>query len=376
MLLLLLTAAPNTQTDKMKKLTLVYILCSIVPFPVLTAFLDHTPPSPPATSADSSFPRPANFPEPLYKFSSNKYNKIAVELGRRLFYDGQLSKNGTVSCGTCHIQATAFSHHGHRLSHGIYDSIGARNAPALQNLAWAPAFMWDGGVTDLDLQPLVPINSHVEMGESMDNVLIKLRKDFDYPAYFQAAFGSREITTARVMQALSQFMNTLVSANSKYDRVMRGEGAAFTAEEARGYAVFKAQCASCHQEPLFTDHSFRNNGLYPYSDDAGRMTVTTLPGDKYRFKVPSLRNIDLTAPYMHDGRFKNLDFVLQHYSSGVQQTDNLDPLLVQPSGRTGLPLTDDDRQVLKAFLHTLTDSVFTRNKALAEVNICPQCIRY
>ncbi|WP_276483869.1 cytochrome-c peroxidase [Paraflavitalea pollutisoli] len=364
----------------MKKLTLVYIIMGIVLAQVLTGFLRPAVPSYDGIaslpySADS-FPRPANFPEPLYNFNNNSYNKIKIELGRRLFYDGLLSKNGTVSCGTCHIQATAFSHHGHRLSHGIHDSVGARNAPALQNLAWASNFMWDGGVTDLDLQPLVPINSHVEMGESMDSVLIKLRKDFNYSTYFNAAFGSQQITTARVMQALSQFMASMVSANSKYDRVMRHEGASFTPEESKGYTIFKSKCASCHQEPLFTDHSFRNNGLYPYSDDAGRMTITTQTTDKYRFKVPSLRNIELTAPYMHDGRFKNLDFVLQHYSHEIQQTDNLDPLLVQSSGRPGLPLSPDDRGALKAFLHTLTDSVFTRNKALSEVNICPDCIRY
>ena len=143
----------------MKKLTLVYIVMGLVLVQVLSGFLSLDASLPRwlvASSVTDSFPRPANFPAPLYNFKDNPYNKIKVELGRRLFYDGLLSKNGTVSCGTCHIQATAFSHHGHRLSHGIYDSVGARNAPALQNLAWANTFMWDGGVTDLDLQPLVP----------------------------------------------------------------------------------------------------------------------------------------------------------------------------------------------------------------------------
>ncbi|MDF2191675.1 cytochrome c peroxidase [Paraflavitalea sp. CAU 1676] len=360
----------------MKKFTILYIILGILLTATLSGFLDYDPAQQWHATADSTFPQPANFPAPVYKFANNKYSTIKVELGRRLFYDGQLSKNGTISCGTCHIQSTAFSHHGHRLSHGINDSVGSRNAPPLQNLAWATSFMWDGGVSDLDLQPLVPISSHVEMGESIDSVLYKLRRDPYYPAYFGAAFGSRDITTARLMQALSQFMTAMISANSKYDRVMRGEGPTFTPEEAQGYTVFKAQCASCHKEPFFTDHSFRNNGLYPYSDDVGRMTITTLPADKYRFKVPSLRNIALTAPYMHDGRFKNLDFVLQHYTSDVQSTDNLDPLLTQASGRTGLTLTGNDKLALKAFLHTLTDSSFMRNKSLGEVNICPQCIRY
>ncbi|AXY72647.1 cytochrome-c peroxidase [Paraflavitalea soli] len=361
----------------MKKWSLVYICMTLVLAATLSGFLKQDELTYFSTLADSTFPRPSNFPAPVYDFSKNKFTKIKVELGRRLFYDGILSKNGTISCGTCHIQAAAFSHHGHRLSHGIFDSLGARNAPALQNLAWAKAFMWDGGVPDLDLQPLVPITSHVEMGESMANVVEKISKDPYYPTYFGAAFGNREITTARVMQALSQFMAAMVSANSKYDKVMRKEDSVtFTDTEAKGYAVFKAQCASCHKEPFFTDFSFRNNGLYPYSEDYGRMGITTRQSDKYRFKVPSLRNVALTAPYMHDGRFKNLDFVLQHYVIDIQPTDNIDPLLMQPSGRTGLPLTPADKEALKAFLYTLTDSTFLKNKGLAEVNICPSCIRY
>lgn len=361
----------------MKKWSLIYICMTLVLAALLSGFLKVRELPYNGTLADSTFPQPSNFPAPVYDFAKNKFTKIKVELGRRLFYDGILSKNGTISCGTCHIQAAAFSHHGHRLSHGIFDSLGARNAPALQNLAWAKAFMWDGGVPDLDLQPLVPITSHVEMGESMENVVEKIRKDPYYPVYFGAAFGNREITTARVMQALSQFMAAMVSANSKYDKVMRKEDSlTFTEMEAKGYTVFKTQCASCHKEPFFTDFSFRNNGLYPYSEDYGRMGITTQQSDKYRFKVPSLRNITLTAPYMHDGRFKNLDFVLQHYIIDVQATDNIDPLLMQPSGRTGLPLTPADKEALKAFLNTLTDSTFLRNKGLSEVNICPSCIRY
>jgi cytochrome c peroxidase len=361
----------------MKKWSFVYICMTLVLVAILSGFLKQEELPYNSILADSSFPQPSNFPPPVYDFSKNKFTKIKVELGRRLFYDGILSKNGTISCGTCHIQAAAFSHHGHRLSHGIFDSLGARNAPALQNLAWAKAFMWDGAVPDLDLQPLVPITSHVEMGESMENVVAKIRKDPYYPLYFNAAFGNQEISTARVMQALSQFMAAMVSANSKYDKVMRKEDSVvFTEPEAKGYAVFKAQCASCHKEPFFTDFSFRNNGLYPYSEDYGRMGITTQQGDKYRFKVPSLRNIALTAPYMHDGRFKNLDFVIQHYMIDVQATDNIDPLLMQPSGRTGLSLAPADKEALKAFLYTLTDSAFLKNKGLAEVNICPSCIRY
>ena len=360
----------------MRKMPYIYVLMGLVLTGLLSGFLQGAPAVHVFNNQDSTFPQPANFPPPVYDLSKNKFNKIKIELGRRLFYDGTLSKNGTVSCGTCHIQASAFSHHGHRLSHGIFDSLGARNAPALQNLAWATSFMWDGGVKDLDLQPIVPITNHVEMGESVESVVEKIKRDQYYPLYFNAAFGSREITTARVMQALSQFMVAMVSANSKYDKVVRKEGVAFTKEEAAGYKVFQQKCATCHAEPFFTDFSFRNNGLYPYSEDFGRMGITSEPGDKYRFKVPSLRNIALTAPYMHDGRFKELDFVLTHYAQDVQLTDNIDPSLVQSSGRAGIPLTPADKEALKSFLYTLTDSAFVRNKGLGEVNICPQCIRY
>jgi cytochrome c peroxidase len=359
----------------MNKMRIIYGCAVLVLVGLLSGFLQHSPSSFAGPYADS-FPQPTHFPRPVYDLSKNQYNKTKVALGRRLFYDGTLSKNGTVSCGTCHIQASAFSHHGHRLSHGIFDSLGARNAPALQNLAWATSFMWDGGVNDLDLQPLVPISSHVEMGESVEAVVNKIKQDAYYPTYFYAAFGNREITTARVMQALSMFMSTMISANSKYDQVIRKAGVAFTPEEATGYTLFKNKCASCHSEPFFTDFSFRNNGLYPYSQDFGRMGVTSQPTDKYRFKVPSLRNIFLTAPYMHDGRFKDIDQVLEHYAAGVQLTDNIDPLLLQSSGRAGLPLSNTDRIALKAFLHTLTDTSFTNNPKLGEVNICPQCIRY
>lgn len=360
----------------MKKMSVIYIVGALVLVWLLSGFLKFEGQPYGINAADSTFPLPSNFPAPVYNFSKNRFTKIKIELGRRLFYDGTLSKNGTVSCGTCHIQASAFSHHGHRLSHGIFDSLGARNAPALQNLAWATSFMWDGGVNNLDLQPLVPITSHVEMGESVESVTEKLQKDPYYPTYFAAAFGSRQITTARVMQALSQFMSAMVSANSKYDKVIRNEGAVFTNEEAKGYTLFKAKCASCHQEPFFTDFSFRNNGLSIYSEDKGRMGITSLDSDKNKFKVPSLRNIFLTAPYMHDGRFKDIDNVLEHYTAGVQLTENIDPLLLQASGRAGIALTLPERQAVKSFLQTLTDSAFISNRGLSEVNICPQCIRY
>ncbi|WP_308199007.1 cytochrome-c peroxidase [Chitinophaga sedimenti] len=161
----------------------------------------------------------------------------------------------------------------------------------------------------------MPITNPVEMDETMEGVLAKLRAHPQYPGLFKKAFGTPEVTGPRMMKALSQFMVMLVSANAKYDSVMRKQGPVFTADEQAGYVIFKNKCSSCHTEPLFTDHSFRNNGIgIGYNGDEGRYTATLNPADKYRFKVPSLRNLAYTAPYMHDGRLLNLDAVLDHYT--------------------------------------------------------------
>ena len=266
------------------------------------------------------FVKPANFPEPQYHFETNAVTQAGFELGRKLFYEPRLSRNNTISCGTCHIQAAGFTHHGHDVSHGIDDRLGKRNSPAIINLAWNPSFMWDGGIFDLDLQPIAPITAHEEMDESVANVIAKLQARPDYPGLFQKAFGSSEITSAHFLKALSQFMVMCVSSNSKYDSVMRQEGPAFTALEAQGYTLFRQKCAACHTEPLFTDHSFRDNGIgIGFNGDEGRYLITLNPLDRYKFKVPGLRNLQYTAPYMHDGRFYTLEAVLDQYSGHVQQ---------------------------------------------------------
>ena len=211
----------------------------------------------------AGFQRPVNFPEPVYDLSKNPVTKDGFELGRKLFYDPRLSRNNTVGCGTCHIQGAAFTHHGHDVSHGIDDRLGSRNSPPIMNLAWSKAFFWDGGVFHLDLQPLVPITTFSEMDERMSIVLEKLRQHPEYPGLYKKAFGSEEINSAKTMKALSQFMLMCVSSNSKYDKVMRKEGEKFTTEEEEGYQLFKQKCSGCHTEPLFTDYSFRNNGIQP-----------------------------------------------------------------------------------------------------------------
>ena len=309
------------------------------------------------------FKTPSNFPAPVYHFSTNNVTQAGFELGRKLFYETMLSANNTISCGSCHIQTSAFTHHGHSVSHGIYDRMGTRNSPPIMNLAWNNSFMWDGGIFDLDLQAIAPITNHVEMDDSMANVLNKLRASPVYPPLFKKAYGSEEITTSNFLKSLSQFMLMCISSNSKYDSVMRHEGnASFTTEEQQGYTIFNQKCASCHAGPLFTDHSFRNNGISISNvDDQGRYLITQNDTDKYKFKVPSLRNLEYTAPYMHDGRFFTLDAVLDHYTMQVQNTPNLDPLL-QQNATPGIALTTEERAAIISFLNTLNDKSFLLDK--------------
>lgn len=315
--------------------------------------------------AFAGFQTPVGFPEPIYHFETNTITKDGFELGRKLFFDPVLSVNNTISCGSCHIPTAAFTHHGHRLSHGIFDQLGTRNSPPIMNLAWSNTFMWDGGIADLDLQPIAPITNHVEMGDSMANVLSKLQRHPQYPGLFNNAFGSSNITTANFLKALSQFMLMCVSSNSKYDSVMRQQ-AAFTTEENEGYNLFKQKCSSCHKEPLFTDQSFRSNGLpATATNDLGRYNITLNQNDRYKFKVPSLRNLAYTPPYMHDGRILTLNGVLAHYESGITQLQNLDPLL-QQNIRPGIFFTADEKAKLILFLNTLNDKVFVTDPRLAE----------
>ncbi|WP_245768157.1 cytochrome-c peroxidase [Pedobacter insulae] len=319
------------------------------------------------TTLFGGFTKPANFPEPSYNFANNTITKAGFELGRNLFYEGRLSRNNTISCGSCHMQSAAFTQHGHDVSHGIDDRLGVRNSPPIMNLAWNKAFMWGGGVYDLDLQPIVPITAHEEMDEQIDRVMDKLSQLPKYQQLFKAAYGSAEITTAKLMKALSQFMLMCISSDSKYDQVMRKEQhVAFSELEQEGLLFFREKCAACHTEPLFTDGKFRNSGLLPSEiDDQGLYESTLNVTDRYKFKVPSLRNLRYTAPYMHDGRFLTLDVVLAHYDHQVADLPNLDPFLTQRPG-LGISLSPSERQALLAFLNTLNDEKFINNPLLAE----------
>lgn len=304
---------------------------------------------------------PKGFPTPPTNiFTKNKLTQEGFELGKKMFYDGNLSKDGEVSCASCHQQFAAFATYDHDLSHGVNNSFSTRNAPALINLAWMKEWHWDGGINHIEMQPLSPLSAATEMGEKLDTVLLKLKANTAYKTMFKAAFGDANITTERMLKAFAQFTGSLVSADSKYDKVKRGE-ASFILPEQKGYEIFKANCNTCHKEPLFTDNSFRNNGItLNRFNDVGRQIISQDKKDSLKFKVPTLRNIGLTLPYMHDGRMISIENVLTHYTTLDTALTNLDPLLTKR-----INLTDKEKKQLVLFLYTLTDTSFTKNKRYA-----------
>jgi cytochrome c peroxidase len=304
---------------------------------------------------------PKGWPTPPTNiFANNKLTEEGFQLGKKLFYDGRLSKDGEVSCASCHQQFAGFSTYDHDLSHGVNNTFSTRNAPALANLAWMTAWHWDGGINNIEVQPLSPLTAANEMGETLESVLAKLKQDETYRKMFKAAFGDATITSQRMLKALAQFTGSLVSANSKYDKVKNGE-ATFTDTEQKGYEIFKSSCSGCHKEPLFTDNSYHSNGLtLNRFNDIGRQKITLLSSDSLKFKVPSLRNVQYSFPYMHDGRIYTLTQVIQYYCSIDTANPTLDPLL-----KNKITLTELQKAQLKYFLYTLTDTSFTKNKRFA-----------
>lgn len=295
---------------------------------------------------------PQPWPKPYYNFKKNRLTSDKILLGRHLFYDPILSANGTISCASCHSPYNAFTHADHALSHGIYDSIGTRNSPALMNLAWQPYFMWDGSINNLDMQALAPLSHPAEMGEDLGNVLEKLKNSAKYKDLFWKAWNDSIPNTKSFLNSLSQFMLSLISNQSKYDSVSRGE-VKFTSQEQRGYQIFKNHCNSCHTEPLFSNYAFVSNGLKPDPNlhDLGRVKVSLNPSDSFKFKVPTLRNIEYSYPYMHDGRFASISEVIKFYSSHST---------IGKSGRP-LQLNSEQKVDLQVFLLTLSDKHFIFN---------------
>ena len=314
------------------------------------------------------FSVPSNFPPLAYNINLNQPTQKGFELGKKIFYDGRLSSDGTISCGFCHIQQNAFTHHGHTVSHGVNNATGTRNTPSIQNMAFQTQFMWDGAADNLDFQAVIPLLSAIEMNGNLGKIITMMKGDSDYVKLFGQAFPNKEINTENLFKALSQFMVMNVSANSKFDKYRRKEvGGDLTSNEIAGYAIFQSKCASCHATDMFTDNSFRNNGLFvnPMINDVGRYRLTELPQDYYKFKVPSLRNVEVTAPYMHDGRLGTLESVLNHYDNAVVDSETLDPILKQ-NKTLGIPLSELEKTQLIAFLKTLTDTQYLTDKRFSE----------
>lgn len=302
------------------------------------------------------FNYPTYWPAPVYSFKKNLLTSEKILLGKVLFYDPILSLDSTISCASCHSPYTAFTHVDHALSHGINDRIGKRNAPALFNLAWQKKFMWDGAIAHLDFQALAPIENKDEMGCDLKTVLKRVNANNRYKILIEKAYKTEQLTGEQLLKTMTQFLLSLISADSKYDRVRAGKEQ-FTEQEANGYALFQENCASCHTEPFFTNHNFAQNDLPidPNLLDFGRYEITKNKKDSLHFKVPSLRNIAFTYPYMHDGRFKKLAEVLNHYQTGVA---NGDPRLPAKNH-----LTSRDKIDIIAFLMCLSDNSFVQNKA-------------
>jgi cytochrome c peroxidase len=315
------------------------------------------------TKKDVKLTIPKDFPKPVYDFGNNHPTPEIFTLGRKLFYDPILSRDSSTSCASCHMRIAAFAHIDHALSHGINGLIGKRNVPPIQNMIWQRSFMWDGAVNHLESQPLAPISNPIEMDEDIAHIIVKLSRNKAYSLLFKAAYKDTLVSTERILKAHAQFTGLMISCNSKYDKYRQGLDS-LTAPEKKGMELFRSYCSSCHKEPLFTDNEFRNNGLAPDSalGDEGRKNITGLATDYMKFRVPSLRNVEMTYPYMHDGRFRDLKQVIAYYTSN-KFSAGADPLMKDASG-----LGDEEKAALIAFLKTLTDKTFLYDRRFADPN--------
>ncbi|MCB9045220.1 MAG: c-type cytochrome [Chitinophagales bacterium] len=319
---------------------------------------------------------PGKFPMPV--FNDNPPTVQGVKLGRMLFYEKMLSQDGSLACAGCHLQSHGFTDTA-RFSIGVRDLPGKRQAMSVFNTAWhTNEFFWDGRAHLLRDQSLKPIQDELEMNETLDNVVAKLSASEMYRNQFFRAFGNEEVTPEKMSLAMEQFMNTIISNQSKYDKYLAGE-ATLTAEEEHGRQLFfmeyneflpnqsGADCAHCHSGFNFANNKYINNGLDAegMAMDNGREKTSMMMSDRAKFKVPSLRNIELTAPYMHDGRFKTLEEVVDHYNNGIKSSATLDPAL-QATTNTGLRLSQKDKSDLVAFLKTLTDRTLATDERFSD----------
>jgi cytochrome c peroxidase len=326
--------------------------------------------------------KPSHFPNMVIP-ADNPLTKEGVELGRFLFYEKKLSGDNTMSCASCHMPQNGFSDP-NKYSIGIEGIEGTRQSMALVNLGWENFFFWDGRASTLEKQILEPVPNPIEMHQSWKDAVAKLNADVKYRNRFFRAFNEEGIDSTKVAKAIAQFLRTMVSGESKYDVMYKYENSmalnaseqsilgTIDPEEWAGYDLFKslngADCFHCHNGPLMQVKKFSNNGLMPNSiNDLGRAHVTNNPEDNYKFKVPTLRNIAFTAPYMHDGRFATLDEVIEHYSSGIHMSPTIDPL-IEFGSQGGVQLDAQEKYLLKKFLLTLTDNNFINNPNFKDPN--------
>jgi cytochrome c peroxidase len=323
---------------------------------------------------------PPGFP-PMPIPADNPLTVEGVKLGRHLFYEKRLSGDNTMSCASCHLQTHAFTDP-ERFSTGIDGIQGTRNSMALINLGWEDRFFWDGRATSLEQQIFFPVRDPIEMHETWPGAVAKLHDDVGYQRMFREAFGTTTVDSVKVSKAIAQFLRTLISANSKFDKWVRGEEM-LTPDEQLGFLLTQqeggdpalglggqwgADCFHCHPHGggRFTDGIMRNNGLDPESGwtDLGFFNVTGSPGDRAKFKTPTLRNVAVTGPYMHDGRFQTLAEVIDHYNSGGHPSPTIDPNMKFTQG--GLMLTPEKKAQLLAFLNTLTDWDFINDQRFTD----------
>ncbi len=323
---------------------------------------------------------PAYYGSPLNNQDQN-ISEEGVTLGRLLFYDEILSWDQTISCATCHQQKYSFSD-STAFSSGSFGNMTDRSSMAFSNLVWQNEFFWDGRSSTLEDQAKGPIESSSEMNLPMSLALMRLNNDNEYPGLFYEAYGDSTVSEENLLNAIAQFEKTLISDNSKFDQYRRGE-TILTDDEAEGLRLFTthpqalnpnpltrgANCSDCHSLPLGIDQLYHNVGLDSISTDHGRENVTGSVNDRAKFKTVSLRNIELSAPYMHDGRFASLEEVLDHYSDHVKSSATLDPLIATANnnlGGTQLELTETEKAQVIAFLKTLTDNDFITNEAFSD----------
>ncbi|WP_276133076.1 cytochrome-c peroxidase [Polluticoccus soli] len=302
--------------------------------------------------------------------ADNAMTAEGIELGRKLFYEKMLSDNSTMSCASCHKQENAFDDP-RPFSEGTHGAFGDRNAMAIVNAAWDKHFFWDGRRASLEGQAHDPVSNPIEMANKWPEVVKRLQNSEEYPDLFFKAFGTSTIDSTLVTKAIAQFERTLVSFNSPFDKYYyKGDSAALTQQEKNGFMLFtgKAMCNNCHlTNTLFTDREIKNNGLDENPKDPGLMKFTGNAADRGKFKVPTLRNIGVTAPYMHDSRFATLEEVVDFYSSKVKQNSpNLDEHM--PDFGSGINLTQQEKTELIAFLKSLTDKEFITNPKFSDPN--------